>query len=689
VLGRGGYGQVWRAQETRTGRTVALKLLLQHQLENQLGVDQFEREIRAAASFDHPFIVPILDTGHDLSTGRTYYAMPLLDGHDLTSLSPPLLQTLQLFDQLMEALSYAHARGIIHRDLKPANILVTPSTDTRPLQWRVNLLDFGVAMLQDASVQHDETESGHIGTVAYMSPEQARGTSASVGPASDLYSAGIILYEMLAGKRPFDGHWMMVLVQHTSDTPPPLKPRPELSQQQLPGHLLLLLDDLLAKRYQDRPESAADVRTRLAPLIASLEPTQPGWVPIQLRSEHQPPPDTTFIPAHPIHAASPNPPSSTPPNTEATGDTAAFDKAMSDTLAPHASPTAQLTPAPVVVNTPIQIVHSNRTQEPFMEDEDDLSAIVCDRRQGCPPLLRIKEVPLIGRGSTVEHIWETIHGRQGPKGIVVTGPAGLGKTRVARTVARRALEQGTQRVIAIDLASTKGLSTSIHAALYRFLRFPRLEPQTLRERIDEVLAFDDARHAAQLTRFLLVQSHGHDASSSTDRATGDQRTQLWNRALVRAWAFPNPRPLLVWLDGPDTIAEPTQVAGWVASLLDHAALIAASITVIWSTRSVPHTAPLPTTLAALTNRSDTEHIALRPLPVEEQQRLCQAILPQLSTDSLQDLQQRSDGNPAFLRELIIDWLDSEIIQLQGDRYVLNPQLSLQIPTQFRELLRNR
>lgn len=209
LLGAGGMGEVYRARDLRLDREVALKLLPKEIAGRPGFVDRFEEEARSASGLNHPNIVTIYGVGE--SDDIAYIAMELVEGRTLREIlaDGPLSVrvTLDLAVQLADGLSVAHARGIVHRDLKPENVMVTPD-------GLVKVLDFGIAKTDrsrtlstagepNASSRAGRTEAGTIlGTIGYMSPEQAAGLPA--GPASDQFCFGVILYEMLSGRRPFE-----------------------------------------------------------------------------------------------------------------------------------------------------------------------------------------------------------------------------------------------------------------------------------------------------------------------------------------------------------------------------------------------------------------------------------------------------------------------------------------------------
>ena len=195
-VGAGGMGAVYRARDHQLGRDVALKFLAADLGADPVATERFALEARAAAALDHPNICTVLEVG-ETPEGRLFIAMPFYDGETLQrriARGPlPIAEAVDVAAQMARGLAKAHARGIIHRDVKPSNVMLTAD-------GIVKLLDFGIAKLADVRL----TVSGvTVGTVIYMSPEQARGTQ--VDQRADLWSLGVVLYEMLTGRRPFTG----------------------------------------------------------------------------------------------------------------------------------------------------------------------------------------------------------------------------------------------------------------------------------------------------------------------------------------------------------------------------------------------------------------------------------------------------------------------------------------------------
>jgi serine/threonine-protein kinase len=278
-LGSGGMAQVWCAEDDVLGRRVALKLLGSRFAEDPEFRERFRREAQAAAGLAHPNIVGIFDRSE--WEGTPYIAMELVDGRTLKELVnergplPPAV-AVDFTEQILRALGYAHRRGLVHRDVKPQNVIIDS-------EGQAKVADFGIARAADSEM----TQTGSIvGTVQYLSPEQAQ--ALPVDARSDLYSAGVVLYELLTGRVPFDGEApVAIALKHVSERPvPPGQLQPGIPPA-LEAVVLRALEKDPAHRFQSADEFLAALeRARRGPtrvvertaIVDEPEPRSRWWV---------------------------------------------------------------------------------------------------------------------------------------------------------------------------------------------------------------------------------------------------------------------------------------------------------------------------------------------------------------------------------------------------------------------------
>lgn len=260
-LGKGAMGVVYKAHDPQIDRMIALKVLRSDRVTSEAFVARFLKEARAIGRLSHPHIVTIYDAGED--QGTIYIAMEYLEGVPLNEVirndRPDAARGIDLARRIALTLDYAHRQGIVHRDIKPSNILITA-------EGQVKLTDFGIARIEEAAAGQ-ETQAGEIlGTPLYMSPEQVMGQS--VDGRSDLFSLGVILYEMVVGRRPFSGDSIAAIFHAiTRGTPE----APEQVDPFLPKSLSGLILKSLAKDPADRFQTGEQMAAALAEALAALK----------------------------------------------------------------------------------------------------------------------------------------------------------------------------------------------------------------------------------------------------------------------------------------------------------------------------------------------------------------------------------------------------------------------------------
>ena len=279
-LGRGGMATVFKAHDPDIGRDVAIKFLHATLCEDEEYHARFLREARAAGGLSHPNIVTVHDVGE--IEGRPYMAMELLDGQPLSEEMAggkpmPVRDVVVMGIQLARALAYAHARGIVHRDIKPGNLMRVKGTQT------IKVTDFGIAHMESAGPEHRTRVGDILGTPQYMSPEQAQGER--LDGRSDLFSTGILLYQMLTGQRPFLGDSLVALaVKIAKEEPIPIeKLRPDL-----PASLRRVVERCLAKAPERRFQTGEELSEALGRVLAELDEAarkqnKPRIVPLRVK----------------------------------------------------------------------------------------------------------------------------------------------------------------------------------------------------------------------------------------------------------------------------------------------------------------------------------------------------------------------------------------------------------------------
>ncbi len=367
-LGRGGMGDVYGARHPVIGKRVAIKVLAAETLAHPHAMERFVGEAQAVCAIGHPGIVDIFGFG-TLDDGRAYFIMEWLTGQSLRQRldggpAVPPADAISIVDGVAEALEAAHAAGVIHRDLKPDNVFLVPTSGGG---FRTKLLDFGIAKLSGGGSADDRNRTGTgtvVGTPGYMSPEQARGIP--IGPASDVYSLGVMFYELLCGSCPFtDESSVVVMARHVTDEPA----RPSSRAPGIRADVEALVMAMLGKVPEQRP-TIADLRRRLAqvggggvamparPLAAAAQADVGGFeLPlnfgtlevISLSDRDRPAPDRRNVGAAATLALPATPPAT--PSVPTRPAPLDFDLELPVAKAPVAAPAPAAPPPPVVART--------------------------------------------------------------------------------------------------------------------------------------------------------------------------------------------------------------------------------------------------------------------------------------------------------------------------------------------------
>lgn len=279
TLGKGGMAIVYRARDLTLERTIAIKVLRQDYSADQAFREHFHQEAKAAANLSHPNIVTIHDFGYDAK--RLFIIMEYVPGKDLKQILDEfgkigVRETLELMSQACAGVGYAHRAGLVHCDIKPQNLIISP-------EQRLKVLDFGIARAL-ASIHPEEKTEIVWGSPHYFSPEQAAGNAPS--PASDVYSLGVIMYEMLTGKLPFTAPSSTELARmHREDLPQsPRQLNPEIPEN-LEHVLLKVLSKEPAARYRTAGQFERVLNTLMQTLISSAEPIPAPTESVEVKSD--------------------------------------------------------------------------------------------------------------------------------------------------------------------------------------------------------------------------------------------------------------------------------------------------------------------------------------------------------------------------------------------------------------------
>jgi eukaryotic-like serine/threonine-protein kinase len=658
-IGRGGMGRVWAGLHVEHGVNVAVKVLTARRAINPDFRRAFFREAQAMAGLNHPNIATIFDYGEisveaaDASNGRLvagtpYLAMELANKGTLGTVRGGIgWNTLKVYLlSLLDALAHAHARGILHKDLKPANILVGRRN-------AVKLTDFGLAHAVASEEQSTDTPFQNLGgTPAYMAPEQFDGDNRTLGPWTDMYSFGCLAWSMVTGEPPYGRkNWVAVANGHLRGRLKKLEPT-----FPVPNHLEEWLRQLMQRQPELRFQRAADAAWALLQL---RDPS--GWEGLDQSSSNMAALETI---QRPSRAQSGNPAERT---TLIWGEVETLIR-LPSLKGPHAASQQAENPYPL-------------PPMPLSWTAPSAGATTAQLMGTGLTLYSLRDVGLVGRNQERDGLWAALRDvrREGTASVVVlSGPTGVGKSRLAQWVCERAEEMGAAVTLRAQHGDSASRRDGLPAMLARHLRcfgYPRSEVAAYIRELLEKRPGSDLNSWAALTAFCSPASKAERWPGSSPLLTSPkERMALLTGEVARMCSQ---RPTVIWLDD---VQWGREALDWVHHLLSSQATEPLPVLVVMTVRDdlLAERSVEAETLAALLARDRVERIEIGPLPSQQMRKFINQLIA-LDESLVNQVEDRTAGNPMFARHLIGDWVARDVLAYGHDGFRLKPDVELSLP----------
>lgn len=636
-LARGGMASVWLGRLGASAQPVAIKLLMGPTARDPAFRTAFRNEVRVVAALDHPHIIRLLEAG-EIDSSRLqgeegfygpetpYLVMEFMAGGSLPLQSQGLpWETLrEILLQLLDALGHAHARDIFHLDLKPANVLCQ-----HPHSWQVKLSDFGISFMlgeaHRAGGNNLISPGRTFGTPAYMAPEQFAGCPRDYGPWTDLYALGALGWRLATGFPPFgDRRWEELLWAHHTEAPPPFVPT-----YPMPRGLEVWLLHLLKKRPEHRFACAADARLALLELQDTPPSMSPGVTPI-------------------------------PPNPSPHEDV---------TVAGVTTPLPPQVLIPPIPPVPDPVLFSRPTPHKDWRTEGHSGDTTLTLPGPALSLFGLRAHRLIGRESARDLLWQAllnVHHTGRAHAVVLKGPAGVGKSRLARWLVETVQEKGVAQVLKVRCSWRSGELDPLARLVVEHLHLQGLSRQESQQRLERELHLLDLVDPQVLESLLELVCPPSTLPSphnvSFQPGPNGVRLGLERHMVLRRWIEQQARnrPVLVWFDDVQWGLDALELATYV---LDTQILSPSPILFVFTVQdeALQERVSAARRLSSLLLRPDAREVPVAPLAMTEQIHLVQGLLA-LENDPAQEVAQHSRGNPLYAVQLLGDWIERDLLE---------------------------